>query len=370
VVGVCNKLLNPASRESYINENKAENERLRARYQESLANRAKLVPIEVARKAGVKTDWQNAELPVPQKLGLQSFDELPLDEIAKLIDWSPFFWTWELKGVYPKILSHEKWGRQATDLFNDAQKMLKDVIANKRFRLRAVVGFWPANSVADDVEIYADPLSRSPLAKFHFLRQQKEKVQSENSYFCLADYIAPKETGRVDYIGGFVVTSGPEVEDFANTFLATHDDYSSIMAKALGDRFAEAAAEFMHKKMREQWGFGLNENLSAEDLIAEKYRGIRPAPGYPACPDHTEKTLLWQLLEAEKNTGVSLTENFAMNPPSSVSGLYFAHPQSTYFQVGNIGKDQVEEYAQRKKMPLREVEKWLSPNLDYDPEPG
>ncbi len=367
VVGVCNKLLNPAVRDAYAEEVKAENEKSRARYQESLANRAKLVSIQVARDSSFQTDWGKAEISTPGRLGVQVFEEIPLEEIAGYVDWSPLFWTWGLKGVYPKILSHEKWGSQATDLFNDAQKMLKEIIRDKRFRARAVVGLWPANSVGDDVEIYSDPDAREPLATFRFLRQQKEQVRSEKGYRCLADYVAPRSTGRIDYVGGFVVTSGHEVEAFAGTFLGKSDDYSSIMAKALGDRFAEAAAELLHKKVRGQWGFGASENLTLDDLIAERYRGIRPAPGYPACPDHTEKPLLWKLLDAERHTGVALTENFAMNPPSSVSGLYFAHPEATYFHVGSIGKDQVEDYARRKGMPLREVEKWLSPNLDYDP---
>ncbi len=365
VVGVCNRLLNPATRTQYVSEVKSENDKARLKYQESLTNRAKLASIEAARAGGTKTDWATVEIATPGKLGVQVFDEIPLEEVAKYIDWSPFFWTWELKGVYPKILSHEKWGSQASELFSDAQIMLKEICALKHFRVRAVVGFWPANSVGDDVELYSE--SKKSFAEFHFLRQQKEKVQSEKGYQCLSDYIAPKSSGRTDYIGGFVVTSGYEVENFAHKFIEKNDDYSSIMAKALGDRFAEAAAELLHKKVREQWGFGLSENLSPEELINEKYRGIRPAPGYPACPDHTEKALLWKLLDAEKNTGVSLTENFAMNPPSSVSGLYFAHPQATYFQVGNIGKDQVEDYARRKDRPLAEVEKWLSPNLDYEP---
>jgi 5-methyltetrahydrofolate--homocysteine methyltransferase len=372
VVGVCNRLLNPNTRDAYIQELKNENEKARKRYQESLSHRAKIVTIEDARANGIKTDWSTVEIAVPQKLGIQVFDHIPLEEIAPYIDWSPFFWTWELKGFYPKILTSEKWGKQATDLFNEAQKILKEVIQSKRFRARAVVGFWPANSVGDDVELYTDSSKKEVLETLHFLRQQKEKVKSEKSetgYFCLSDYIAPKASERTDYIGGFVVTAGHEVERFAQTFVDKNDDYSAIMVKAIGDRFAEATAEFIHKKIREQWGFGLKENLSNEDLIAEKYRGIRPAPGYPACPDHTEKALLWKLLDAEARTGTSLTENFAMNPPSSVSGLFFGHSEARYFQVGNIGKDQVEDYAKRKDMPLRVVEKWLAPNLDYEPNP-
>jgi 5-methyltetrahydrofolate--homocysteine methyltransferase len=371
VVGVCNQLLNPNTKESYTQELKKENEQSVKRYQDSLAHRAKLVSLEEARDRCFKTDWKTAEIAVPQKLGVQVFDHIPLEEVIPYIDWSPFFWTWELKGVYPKILSSEKWGKQATELFNEAQKMLKDIIANRRFRARAIVGFWPANSIGDDIEVYTDTSRKNLLQTVHFLRQQKEKVEGQDkskvNYLCLSDYIAPKMTGRTDYIGGFVVSAGYEVEQFAKTFSDKNDDYSSILVKAIGDRIAEALAEMMHKKMRDQWGFGKSENLSNEDLIEEKYRGVRPAPGYPACPDHTEKALLWKMLDAEKHTGTSLTENFAMNPPSSVSGFYLGHPQAKYFHVGNIGKDQVEDYARRKDMPLQVVEKWLSPNLDYEP---
>jgi 5-methyltetrahydrofolate--homocysteine methyltransferase len=372
VVGVCNQLLNPNTREAYAKELKLDNEKSRKRHQESLSHRAKLVSIAEAREKSFKTEWETMDIAKPARLGIQRFEDIPLDEIAAYIDWSPFFWTWELKGIYPKILTSEKWGQQATDLFNEARKMLKDVIDNKRFRARAVVGMWPANSRGDDVEVYTDASRGDVLQTVHFLRQQKEKVrgkvEGELSYLCLADYIAPHSSGRMDYLGGFAVTTGYEVEEYSKTFVEKNDDYSAIMVKAIGDRLAEATAELIHKKMREQWGFGLGENLSNADLIAEKYRGVRPAPGYPACPDHTEKALLWQLLDAEAHTGVSLTENFAMNPPSSVSGFYMSHPQAKYFQVGNIGKDQVEDYARRKKMPLPVAEKWLAPCLDYEPE--
>jgi 5-methyltetrahydrofolate--homocysteine methyltransferase len=367
VVEVCNKLLNPNTRDSYAQEVKFDAEKARKKHQDSLNHRAKLVSIEVAREKNFKTDWAQLEIAKPARLGLQIFEEIPLEALARYIDWSPFFWTWELKGIYPKILTSEKWGGQATDLFNEAQKMLKDVIENKRFRARAVVGMWPANSRGDDIELYTDTSRSSVLETIHFLRQQKEKIEEQPGYYCLADYVAPRSTGRLDYVGGFAVTTGFEVEEYSKTFALKNDDYSAIMVKAIGDRLAEAGAEFIHKKIREQWGFGVTENLTVDDLIAEKYRGVRPAPGYPACPDHTEKALLWQLLEAEKNTGISLTENFAMNPPSSVSGFYFSHPSAKYFQVGSIGRDQVQDYAQRKGMSLGDVEKWLAPSLDYEP---
>jgi 5-methyltetrahydrofolate--homocysteine methyltransferase len=368
VVGVCNELLRPETREAYILKMKTESDQVRKKYLASLSTRAKLVSLETARKNPYKTDWANADIAVPKSLGVRNIENIPLESIVPYIDWSPFFWTWELKGVYPKILNHEKWGPQATELFNDAQDMLKQIIGSKCFRARAAVGYWPANSVGDDVELYSDTERTKVVGKLHFLRQQKEKTPNNKGYMCLADYVAPKDSGRIDYFGSFAVTVGYEVEQFAKTFADKHDDYSAILVKSIGDRFAEATTEWLHKKMREDLGFGLTENLTPQDLIEEKYRGVRPAPGYPACPDHTEKAILWDLLDAEKRTGISLTENFAMNPPSSVSGLYFAHPDATYFQVGNIGRDQVEDYAKRKDMPIAVVEKWLASNLDYEPE--
>ncbi|HEX3036738.1 MAG TPA: methionine synthase, partial [Thermodesulfobacteriota bacterium] len=364
VVGVCNDLLNPEKRDAFAAEIQTRQEALRQRHAD--AKKVKqFLPIDEARDKKFKTDWKSVQIDIPKRLGLRVIDNIPLEEIAPFIDWSPFFWTWDLKGVYPKILGHEEWGAQARELFEDAQKLLKEIVTKKRFRARAVLGFWPANSVGDDVEVYTDESRKEVLGTLRFLRQQREKEGAGN-YYCLADFVAPKDSGRADYIGGFAVTAGYEVEEFAETFKAKNDDYSSIIVKALGDRFAEALAEMMHKKARIMWGYGQNENLSYEDLIKERYRGIRPAPGYPACPDHTEKSLLWKLLNVEKNTGITLTENFAMNPPSSVSGWYFAHPESKYFHVGQIYRDQVEDYARRKDMPVEVVEKWLQPNLGYE----
>lgn len=361
VVGVCNNLLNPEKVDAYTVELRAKQERQRQQY--AVRSERNFVLIEEARAKGFKTDWKNIQIDVPENLGLQILDDIPLEEIVPFIDWSPLFWAWELKGVYPKIFEHKDYGIQARELYEDAQKLMNEIIVNRRFGARAVLTFWPANSVGDDIEVYMDESRKEVLGTFHFLRQQKEK-ERDGIYYCLADFVAPKNSGK-DYIGGFAVTAGKEVEDFANTFKAKNDDYSAIMVKALGDRFAEALAEMMHKRARIIWGYGKDENLSYEDLIREKYRGIRPAPGYPACPDHTEKSLLWKLLEAEKNTGISLTENFAMNPPSSVSGWYFAHPESRYFHVGQIDRDQVDDYARRKNMTLEVVEKWLRPNLGY-----
>jgi 5-methyltetrahydrofolate--homocysteine methyltransferase len=303
---------------------------------------------------------------VPKRLGIQVLNDIPLEEVVPFIDWTPFFWVWNLKGVYPKIFEHKKWGKQALNLYNDAQNLLNEIIADRRFRVSAVTGIWPAKSVGDDIEVYNHENEHKILGTFRFLRQQQADVD-KNVYHCLADFIAPKGSGRKDYLGCFVVTAGWEVETFAATFSSKLDDYHAIMVKALGDRFAEALAELLHKEARENWGYGMEEHLTHDDLIRERYRGIRPAPGYPSCPDHTEKALLWKLLKPDENISVFLTENFAMNPPSSVSGWYIAHPEAKYFHLGKINRDQVEDYAKRKNMPLPVVEKWLQPNLGYEP---
>lgn len=363
VVNVCNDLLNPDKYEKYADELQKKHEEQR-KLHSSKQEKTEYLTIDEARARKFTDDWADTAIDVPDKTGVQVIEDIPVEDIAPYIDWSPFFWVWELKGVYPKIFEHKKWGKQAKSLFSDAEKLLGRIAKEKRFRPRAVLGYWPANSVGDDVEIYADEDRDKVIARLHFLRQQRDRGKNE-TYFCLADFVAPKESGRKDYIGGFVVTAGEEVEEFAESFKAKHDDYSAIMVQALGDRVAEALAEMMHKKVRESWGYGKDEDLSYEDLIKEKYRGIRPAPGYPACPDHTEKIILWNLLDAEKNIGVRLTETYAIYPPSSVAGLYFAHPESKYFHVGDIGKDQAEDYATRKDMPLSEAEKWLRPNLGY-----
>ncbi len=364
VVDVCNQLLSEKAKPAFVKKLRENQEELRLRHESNKENK-KIIPIAEARQAAFKSEWTEDVIAKPEELGIKVFDDISLDEIATYIDWSPFFWTWEIRALFPKVLEHKKWGEQAKELYADAQKVLEDIINNKRFRPRAVTGFWPANRVgADDVELYSDPSRRDVLARFHFLRQQRERDQ-DKPCFSLADFIAPKDSGLIDYMGGFAVTAGPEVEEFAATYERKHDDYMGIMIKALGDRFAEALAEMMHKKMRQVWGYGKDEDTSPEDLIKERYRGIRPAPGYPACPDHTEKQILWRLLGVEERAGISLTESFAMSPASSVSGLYFAHPQSQYFRVGQIGKDQVEDYAIRKGMSIEEVERWLAPNLSY-----
>jgi 5-methyltetrahydrofolate--homocysteine methyltransferase len=286
--------------------------------------------------------------------------------LRDFIDWSPLFHAWGLKGVYPRIFEHAEQGEQARQLFADANALLDTIIAKNLITARGVYGFFPANAVGDDVELYTDDTRAEVLERFHFLRQQANREGSEPCR-SLADFIAPKETGLRDTIGAFAVTTGIGLKELCDRFRAEHDDYNAIMAEALADRLAEAFAECLHKRVRDEWGYGRAENLSPDDFIQEKYRGIRPAPGYPACPDHTEKGPIWRLLDVQANTGMLITESFAMWPGSSVSGLYFAHPQSRYFSLGKIGRDQVIDYAGRKGMSVAEVERWLGPNLNYDP---
>ncbi|SHI37776.1 methionine synthase (B12-dependent) [Hymenobacter daecheongensis DSM 21074] len=330
------------------------------------------LPIAAARANGFKADWTAAPITKPTFLGTKVLDNYPLAELAEYIDWTPFFHTWELKGRYPRILDDATLGEAATRLFADAQAMLQKVIRENLLTARAVVGFWPANTVAyDTIEVYADEERDELLAEFFTLRQQGEKGPSVHN-LAFSDFLAPKESGRPDYIGGFAVTAGLGIEKLIGQFEADHDDYSSIMIKALADRLAEAFAERLHQRVREEfWGYSAGEKLTKEELIEEKYRGVRPAPGYPGCPDHTEKITLFQLLDADNQTGIRLTENLAMYPASSVSGLYYAHPDARYFGLGKIGKDQVTDIAARKQMPVAELERWLSPNLNYEvPQPA
>lgn len=360
VVEVCSKLLNPALKNDYVKEIEQKHQFHRERFEKNKQEKT-LLSIEQAREKGFTCDWKQQEIAIPENLGPHIFEDFDLDAVIPYIDWSPFFWTWELKGTYPKILGHQKWGEEASKLFDDAQKMLTRIQREKIFKPRAVFGFWRAASVDDDVLIYDK--NNQVIEKFCFLRQQTLKENSPLPYFSLADFIAPRDSKRTDYIGSFVVTAGHEVEKFAKTFEEKNDDYNSIMVKALGDRIAEAMAEVLHKKVREIWGYGRNENLTSKDMISEKYRGVRPAPGYPACPDHTEKTKIWKLLNVDKSCGVELTENMAMMPASSVSGYYFSHPESRYFTVGKIGEDQLKEYAKRKNMSEDEARRWLAPLL-------
>jgi 5-methyltetrahydrofolate--homocysteine methyltransferase len=366
-VGVAASLLG-SGKATYTATIAAEYEALRADHASRQRDKNYL-SIDAARANGYHADWETAPITTPSFLGTQVLDNYPLDELARYIDWTPFFHTWELKGRYPRILDDENLGEAARRLFEDAQKMLAEVIANKSLTARAVLGFWPANTVGHDtIEVYADDTRRLVRDEFFTLRQQGEKGPGIPNV-AFSDYLAPKETGRADYLGGFAVTAGLGIEKLISTYEADHDDYSSIMIKALADRLAEAFAERLHQRVREEfWGYAPHENLSGEDLIKEEYRGIRPAPGYPGCPDHTEKITLFRLLDAEKQTGIILTENLAMYPTAAVSGLYYAHPAAKYFGLGKIGHDQVADIATRKAMPLPELERWLMPNLNYDPQ--
>mgnify|MGYP005631784677 FL=1 len=358
VVEACSLLNNPETRKPYIEEHNQKNAKLVKHFEESKKDRAPLTPIENSRKNAPPQSWSSNSAGVPDQLGLQVWKDISIEELLPYIDWSPFFWTWELKGTYPKILENEKYGEQAGKLFSDATELLEKIVEEKIFRPSAVFGLWPAERRGDDVVLFEDEERTTELKTFHFLRQQKDKFRS------LADFVAPENTIN-DYAGCFVVTTGSEVDSYAKTFEAAGDDYNSILVKALGDRLAEALAECLHKKIRDQWGYGKNETLSKEELIKEKYRGIRPAPGYPSCPDHTEKRSIWQLLEVEDKLGATLTENCAISPASSVAGYYFGLDSSKYFNLGKIGKDQIEDYAKRKEMTITEIEKWLAPNLDY-----
>jgi 5-methyltetrahydrofolate--homocysteine methyltransferase len=362
-VPVTTSLLSEESRDAFVAQHRAEYEALRRSH---AAPRPQTVPIEAARARRTPIEWRAEDVPAPSFTGIRVLDNFPLAMLREFIDWSPFFHTWELKGVYPRILDDPQQGAQARQLFAEAQALLDRIIDEKLLTARAVYGIFPANAVADDVELYRDEGRTQRLTTLHFLRQQANREGSEPCR-SLADFIAPRETGLADHIGAFAVTSGIGLRDLTAGFRARHDDYNAIMAEALADRLAEAFAECLHKRVREEWGYGRDENLSNEDLIHEKYRGIRPAPGYPACPDHTEKGTIWRLLDVTANTGIELTESFAMWPGSSVSGLYFAHPESRYFHVGPIGRDQAADYAARKRMTLAEVERWLGPNLNYDP---
>ncbi|MBC8011924.1 MAG: cobalamin B12-binding domain-containing protein [Burkholderiales bacterium] len=365
VVNVVGSLLSPAQKPAFLAENDAKQTRQREDFA-ARRSRKPLLPIAEARARAPKFDWAAIDIPRPEFIGPKVFSDVPLDEIIPFIDWGPFFSAWELHGRYPQILTDEVVGVEATKLFADAQQLLARIVTEKRFTAKAIIGFWPCNAVGDDIEIYADEARSAVLTTFHQLRQQMEKPADQANH-CLADYVAPRSSGRLDYCGGFAVTSGHGVEDFAAEFKAANDDYNAIMAQALGDRLAEAMAELFHKRAREACAFGRAETLTMEEIIREKYRGIRPAPGYPACPDHTEKPILFALLGVEAATGIRLTESCAMYPASSVSGWYFNHPDSKYFGVGKVGKDQVTDYAARKGQPLTETERWLGPYLDYDP---
>jgi 5-methyltetrahydrofolate--homocysteine methyltransferase len=362
VVGVCNSLLSENLREDFLTKHKDQEQRDRDLHA-GKGSTAVYVPFEEAKRQKYEIDWKNTDLAVPAGIGHYDWDRVPLDEIVEVFDWSPFFHAWELRGVFPKILQHKDHGKEAKKLHADAQRILEDLVENKRLHCRATWGVYPAHSIGEDIEIFSDEAKREHLTTFHFLRQQKEKIKAAAPYQSLADFVAPKECDRPDHLGAFAVTAGNEVEEYAKTFKDAGDDYTAIIIQALADRFAEGLAELLHKKVRDHMGFGKEEGLSSEDLIKERYRGIRPAAGYPACPDHTEKQILWDLLDVEKRTGMQLTTSYAMFPPSSVSGLYFFNEEARYFNVGKIERDQLEDYASRKGMSIEEAEKWLAPNL-------
>jgi 5-methyltetrahydrofolate--homocysteine methyltransferase len=359
-VPVASSLLSDEGKPEFVATHKAEYDALRKSH---AAPKLTTVPIETARARRTPIEWRKEDLATAEFTGVRVLDSFPLTTLREYIDWSPFFHAWGLKGIYPRILDHENQGVQARQLFTEGNALLDRMIAEQWITARGVYGLFPANAVGDDVEVYSDG---GPLATLHFLRQQANREGNEPCR-SLADFIAPKETGLADSIGAFAVTTGIGLQELTSKFRAENDDYNAIMAEALADRLAEAFAECLHKRVRDEWGYGRDEKLCPEELIHEKYRGIRPAPGYPACPDHTEKGTVWRLLDVEANTGIRITESFAMWPGSSVSGLYFAHPQSRYFTVGKIGRDQAEDYCSRKGMSLSEVERWLGPNLNYDP---
>jgi 5-methyltetrahydrofolate--homocysteine methyltransferase len=362
-VPVTTSLLSDEGKPDFVAQHRAAYEALRKAH---AAPRQPIVSLDTARKRRTPIEWRAEDLPVPAFTGVRVLDNFSLATLREFIDWTPFFHTWGMKGIYPRILEDEQQGTEARKIFADGQALLELIIEKNFITARGVYGFFPANAVSDDIELYTDDTRTKVLHRFHFLRQQANREGSEPCR-SLADFIAPKETGLPDYIGAFAVTSGICLKELCDRFRAQHDDYNAIMAEAIADRLAEAFAECLHKRVRDEWGYGLDEGLSNSDLIQEKYRGIRPAAGYPACPDHTEKGTLWRLLDVQENTGMLITESFAMWPGSSVSGLYFAHPESRYFSLGKIGRDQVTDYHERKGMSVAEVERWLGQNLNYDP---
>jgi 5-methyltetrahydrofolate--homocysteine methyltransferase len=365
-VGVVSQLLSPSASKDYIASIRDEYAVVADKHQKSELKKQRITLAD-ARKKSFQIDWSGYDAPMPSFTGIKTFDEWDLKDIAACIDWTPFFQAWEMKGRFPALLEDKKQGEAARALWVDAQAMLKQIIEEKWFKPKAVIGFWQANSIGDDIILYTDDKREKQLNVMHGLRQQMAK-RAGKANMCISDFIAPIETGIKDYLGGFVVTAGPEEEKIADRFAKENDDYKSIMVKAIADRFAESLAERLHQRVRKEfWGYAGDENIADVDLLSEKYRGIRPAPGYPCQPDHTEKTALFDLLDATKQIGVELTDSFAMWPGSSISGLYFAHPESYYFGVAKIERDQVKDYAARKGMEVEEMERWLAPILNYIP---
>jgi 5-methyltetrahydrofolate--homocysteine methyltransferase len=361
-VPVTTSLLSDDGKDAFVTEHRADYERLRKAHS---APKLSVLSLEEARRRRTPIEWRAEDIPLPASTGIVVLDDFSLTTLREFIDWSPFFHTWGMKGIYPRILTEGEKGMEATKIFNDANQLLDRIIAERLITARGVYGIFPASALGDDVVLFKEDSREEELTRLHFLRQQTGR-DANKPCRSLADFIAPKETKLPDHIGAFAVTAGIGVKELCDRFRAEHDDYNAIMAEALADRLAEAFAECLHKLVRDQWGYGLTENLTPAELIAEGYRGIRPAPGYPACPDHTEKETIWNLLDVEKNTGMQITESFAMWPGSSVSGIYFAHPESRYFSLGKIDRDQVDDYAARKGMSVAEVERWLGQNLNYD----
>jgi 5-methyltetrahydrofolate--homocysteine methyltransferase len=364
-VPVVDKLTRPDAKATLDRENRVVQQKER----EAFAKRKqrKLVAYAEAVKRRFSIAWDGTTPPAPAFTGPKVLRDVPLEKIIPYIDWSPFFMSWELSGKYPGILNDPTVGAEARKLFADADGLLTRIVKEKLLKAQAVYGFWPANSDGDDVVLFTDETRTTELCRFPMLRQQWER-EGQQHFRSLADYVAPVASGKKDYLGAFAVTAGEGCSELVQRFKAEQDDYNAIMAEALADRLAEAFAEMLHEQARRDWGYGRDEKLTKDALIDEQYRGIRPAAGYPSCPDHTEKATLWTLLGAEAATGMKLTESYAMWPAASVSGLYFAHPEARYFAVDMVTRDQVEDYARRKKMPLREVERWLAPNLAYEVE--
>jgi 5-methyltetrahydrofolate--homocysteine methyltransferase len=362
-VPVTTSLLSDEGKASFIAQHRAEYEALRAAH---AAPKQVTVPLAVARERRTPIEWRAEDIAVPSFTGVRVRDRFPLEQLREYIDWTPFFHTWGLKGIYPRILDHAEQGEHARQIFADGNKLLDRIVAERLLCARGVFGIFPAQACGDDVVLFADQARTQTLARLHFLRQQTPRAGSDPCR-SLADFIAPQQTGLPDSLGAFAVTAGIGLKQLTSQFREENDDYNAIMAEALADRLAEAFAECLHKQARDAWGYGCAETLTIDEVLQEKYRGIRPAPGYPACPDHTEKATIWRLLEVEQNAGIQLTESFAMWPGSSVSGLYFAHPDARYFSLGRIGRDQVEDYSRRKHLPVAEIERWLGQNLNYDP---
>jgi 5-methyltetrahydrofolate--homocysteine methyltransferase len=366
-VGVVTKLVSKDQKKGYVAALKDEYATIRQRHNER-QKAQKLVSVSVARENRLQTNWDQSHPPIPAKLGIEVFDDYPLEKLVKFIDWTPFFISWELAGKYPRILSDEIVGEQAKSLFRDAQNMLNDIVRDKSLKAKAVFGLFRANAINDDIEVTTSEEEKNSKEVIHTLRQQHLKPAGQPNY-ALSDFIAPKSSNMDDFIGAFALTAGIGTDELVTQYEKENDDYNAIMVKAIADRLAEAFAECLHDHVRRyNWGYASKENLSVDELIDEKYVGIRPAPGYPACPDHTEKDVLWKLLNVRENIGLSLTENYAMSPAASVSGWYFSHPNARYFGLGKINRDQVDDYANRKSMSLSEAEKWLASSLSYEPE--